>query len=757
MRFTLPDIADHAPAAAPNPVLTAPPIADPPPSLPRRVPGLAVAAALGLALAGGLLGSLWPTAAVVAGAVVLILALCVRAPAHAFLAALVLYGFEGSIKMRLSVEGVPSPTAFGAVLLDFAFLAALANLVVRDGGRSLARMWGAATRLERVAAVLFGAWLCLSVLQIPVGGDLVNGLEGFRLTQFYVPALLGGIVVTARLGAERLTPLLMGVVVLATAYAAVRGVTGPSFNEQAFAESRTFHTKFGELGRNIGSFTSPVALVSFLAPVAVLCLTLGFLLPARRSVAWALAALAMVGILGSFVRSALAAVVLGAALLAVLVVLGSEGGRRRKTYAVGLVALLVGGLFAAAVVAGEVSPQTRARADSLANPFQDESVKNRLDTWGRTLERVANEPLGTGVGTVGRATKRGRRAVTTDNSYMKVLQEQGVLGGLLFLAGLGGLVFLLALRLARIGVTRRPLGAAALTGFSGFLVLMLMGEYVEQPGKLLAWTLLGVAAWEAIGRADGGPARGTTLREAFARAKPVPRAAVALAVGCALLAGLVALGLAVTRENDYRSSSRLLVTPDGIPDPGLAVAVGSRFIQRALDGPVYQAAVAAEIDYLPPAEVGRRVRLTTRPIRELWEFSLTAAGRSPDAARDLARSTSPALVALRAIHRAAVTEFERRRLRAALRSGVLAPGQRAALRRRLDGLDGRLLRPVSRLSAVSSPPPSDHPVDKLADALTSPASPAPTPAWAGFAGLMFGAAAAVSLLLVTVPRRRDPW
>ncbi len=506
-----------------------------------------MAGALVLALAGGLLGSLWPTAAIVAGAVALILALCVRAPAYAFLAALVLYSFEGTIKMRLSVEGAPSPTAFGAALLDFAFLAALANLVVRDRGRSLVVIWTAATRLERVAAVLLGAWLCLSVVQIPVGGDLVNGLEGFRLTQFYVPALLGGIVVASRLGAERLTPLLLGVVVLATVYAAFRGLTGPTFNEQAFAESRTFHTEFGELGRNIGSFTSPIALVSFLAPVAVLCLTLGVFVPGRLKVAWALAALAMVGILASFVRSALAAVVLGAVLLAVLVVLGSEGGRRRKAYAVGLVALLVGGMFAAAIVAGEVSPQTRVRAENLANPFQDDSVTTRLETWGRTLERVAEEPLGTGVGTVGRATKRGRRAVTTDNSYMKVLQEQGVLGGLLFMAGLGGLVVLLALRLARIGVTRRSLGTAALTGFSGFLVLMLMGEYIEQPGKLLAWTLLGVAAWEAIGRGHSGPAR---ERESPARVKAIPRAAAVLVVGSALLAGLVALGLTATREKE---------------------------------------------------------------------------------------------------------------------------------------------------------------------------------------------------------------
>jgi hypothetical protein len=35
-----------------------------------------------------------------------------------------------------------------------------------------------------------------------------------------------------------------------------------------------------------------------------------------------------------------------------------------------------------------------------------------------------------------------------------------------------------------------------------FLLLCVMGEYIEQPGKGLAWTLLGIASWEAYGRAD---------------------------------------------------------------------------------------------------------------------------------------------------------------------------------------------------------------------------------------------------------------
>jgi hypothetical protein len=53
---------------------------------------------------------------------------------------------------------------------------------------------------------------------------------------------------------------------------------------------------------------------------------------------------------------------------------------------------------------------------------------------------------------------------------------------------------------ARGGPLERPLGVAALCGFVAFLLLCVMGEYIEQPGKALAWTLLGIASWEAYGR-----------------------------------------------------------------------------------------------------------------------------------------------------------------------------------------------------------------------------------------------------------------
>ena len=186
------------------------------------LPPVAVGVALSLAIVGGVLSSLWPMAAAPTAAVGVTLFLCFRAPAYAFLAALLLYSFEGSIKMRLSVEEVPSPLGVGAALLDLAFLASLVAVLVQDRGRSLLRVWNAATRSGA------GGGHRPRGLVVPIGAadprgrgpdERAGGLPPHPRCTF--PAALGGVVVAARLGADRLAPLLLGSrVLLATSYAA---------------------------------------------------------------------------------------------------------------------------------------------------------------------------------------------------------------------------------------------------------------------------------------------------------------------------------------------------------------------------------------------------------------------------------------------------------------------------------------------------------------------------------------------------------
>ena len=81
-----------------------------------------------------------------------------------------------------------------------------------------------------------------------------------------------------------------------------------------------------------------------------------------------------------------------------------------------------------------------------------------------------------------------------------MFQEQGILGGLLFTLGIIGTAVLIGRRLARGRPTDDPVAVAALAAVVSFLVLCVLGEYIEQAGKAIAWTLLGVALWSTYGK-----------------------------------------------------------------------------------------------------------------------------------------------------------------------------------------------------------------------------------------------------------------
>jgi O-antigen ligase len=454
-----------------------------------------------LALPGVAITAAWPTAGVVVAALMAIVVLAVRAPAYSFVGALLMFGFEGSIKMRLTVEGAPSALAVGAALIDIALIVSVLGLMAGGRARSLLSLWERFGRAERLVVYALAAWIVLAVLQIPLGDSLANGVEGFRLVHFYAVVLIGGALLAASAPPDRLAPMLLGMIAVVAGYAAFRGLVGPTDNERDFAESRALGTYFNEHARDTGSFTSHVALASFLVPAGVFALALACLQATRRVSASAVFLLTMIGVIASYVRTALVAVVAGAIALAGMLIGGSGVSRRLKLLATGLVIALVAGGYGATLLAGEVDPIAEERAESLADPFSDYSVTERLKTWERSFERVVDEPLGTGTGTIGRATvKQGRRADYTDNTYVKVLQEQGFLGGFLFVFGVLGAVALCWRRLAKVGPLTRPVGVAALMGVAAFLVLALSGEFIEQPGKALVWALLGVAGWDAFGR-----------------------------------------------------------------------------------------------------------------------------------------------------------------------------------------------------------------------------------------------------------------
>jgi hypothetical protein len=447
--------------------------------------------------------ALWPATALLAVLVAGVLILAWRQPALGLGAAVALFAFEGSVKILLGLDDTPLPggsRAAGAAALDIALFGALLAVIVHDRFRTPRAIWSSASRLERWVMGAGLGWLALSVIQMAQGGDLVRGLHGFRLFQAYTLVALAALVVFAQ---PRLRPaatrgaLAIGLVV--SLYAALRVVLGPADAEHAFAISVPTVTMYGEAVRAIGSFSSAIGLSSFMTPLAVFALVLGFLMPRLRVLAWTVAGLAVVGLIGSYSRASLFGVAFGVAGGLALVFLAGDMTRRRKLAAAGLVAVILAGTYGGVLLASQASPELRERAEGMLHPLRDESVRLRFATWEKALDEVASEPLGQGVGAVGAASSPTRLGVkTTDNSFLKVLVEQGVIGFALFTCGVVGIVVAVARRLRHAPGDARPLGLASLAGFVAFLGIAAAGESVEQPGKVVAWGLLGIAAAQAF-------------------------------------------------------------------------------------------------------------------------------------------------------------------------------------------------------------------------------------------------------------------
>ena len=279
-------------------------------------PGTVVALAA-LGLLGAALAVVWPVAALALAATVLLVAVALRAPALGLVGGLLLAGTEGLFKARLGAESFPSANGFGAIVLDLLLAAVAVWLCVRVGRRPFASIWREATRGERIAWLMVAGWLVASAIQVLTSPDLTNAIEGLRLTQAYVLLILAGVVLylahPSQLAVTR--GLLVAFLVL-SAYAAFRALVDPTSWELSYLLDRSPHARLGGLVRDAGTFSTAVALASYLVPVAVFCLSIGFLERRVRVLAWTTCALAVVGIVDSYARTAILGLVVGAALLA---------------------------------------------------------------------------------------------------------------------------------------------------------------------------------------------------------------------------------------------------------------------------------------------------------------------------------------------------------------------------------------------------------------------------------------------------------
>jgi hypothetical protein len=452
------------------------------------------AVVLGSALA------LWPTLTVAVSIVACLLILAFRAPEYAFLIAILLFASEGSLKALLAHEGTPlgvSSDAVGAALLDLGLGASLLLLVRRKSMDELGRVWRNLPKTARIALALLAAWIAISAIQALAIGSLHQGLDGFRLVQAYVVVGVVGGLALGQVPRRRLVSLLLGGLLVISGYAMLRVISGPSSVEHAYTVSRAGVETYGGVGRAAGSFSAAAGLASYLVPAAVFSFVLALTLPRYRLLASAVFICAVVGIIGSYVRVGVVALVVGLLFGGGLLVAQGRWSRRRRLMLLSAVALAVvlGGVGTA--IAARASSDLRARARVFVHPLADKSIQLRFTTWRHALEQTRRHPLGTGIGSAGRASSRGsERGVVVDNSYLLILREQGWLGGPIFVAG----VALLLMALARASLDRSrsfsPVAVGALSGAFAFLVLGVAGEYIEQPGKVLAWLFVGLAGLE---------------------------------------------------------------------------------------------------------------------------------------------------------------------------------------------------------------------------------------------------------------------
>jgi hypothetical protein len=452
-----------------------------------------------LAAAGAVCAITWPMAAFALAVVLAISVLAAREPALGFLGAVLLTGVEGLFKARLTFEGFPSPDAVVAGTVDLLLLGTSVNLLMNDRGRSLRTVWHRAGRVDHVVWILVLAWFVISVFQIPESGHLTQGIKGFRLSQAYVPLVLAGVVLFPAWSRRAdLTKVILWGVIIVAGYAALRAAVGPARWELSYSLSQTQQALVGSVTRDIGSFASPYELAGFLAPAGTFALIVGVLNPRLRLLAGAAFALTVVGIVDSYVRVGLVGIALGVAVAVAVTIFGLGTPPRMKVAAFASLLLIAGGGYALAVAAGGVSKFTQTRASGLSHPLSDPSFQTRLRGWSRSLRVTLHHPFGTGLGTVGHATEVGQKTVYVDSSFVKVLQEQGVVG-LLFIVGMAGSAILLGWRLARAGPTRDAVAVGALGSFVAFLTVCFVGEYIELPGKVIAWMMLGLAIWHGYG------------------------------------------------------------------------------------------------------------------------------------------------------------------------------------------------------------------------------------------------------------------
>jgi hypothetical protein len=428
-----------------------------------------------------------PFVAAAVPAVFLTALLCARRPAGAMAIVLVFSGSFGS----LQAFGVFSPGPYVDLILAGLWIAVIVSHLVKERDRPWWIWPGVALLILYIAITFF---------EIPTAVGMSIGVKSFRYSTWYMAVLpllaLAGWSLNTYI---RISKALIAVAVLVGAYAVLRLIIGPASSEQDFAlqGAGTFNVVEDKLAL-IGSFPSRHSLAFWATTATPFCLAASFTM--RKG--WRLAALLAVGlcvtaVLGTQVRAALPALVVGGITVVVLhqVAGGMKGGTIGKTIAAIMIAFVVGAALFSMVV-GEDS----SRYSAIFSPSGDTSYEHRITKWTQAIEDIQHDPFGKGLGTAGLVQELGQGPYITegsygiDSSYLKIAYEQGFPILALFILAMIVLLINLAMQAVRVEDERVR---AMLIGAAGTLVaalsMFITAIYIENLPVLVTWTAVGTA------------------------------------------------------------------------------------------------------------------------------------------------------------------------------------------------------------------------------------------------------------------------
>lgn len=411
--------------------------------------------------------------------------LAARRPEWSVTATFGLMAFAGALAANWSVQARPL-----VWILLLGLLAAAVAGYLNSRRSSAIVIWP--------GIVALAAYVAFSALQIPFAETTEIGARAFAAG----PALMVGFfaLAYARWTPETRWRIARGFVVVAFVaglYALFRLFAGPTGAEESVA--RRSAGVAGDLAL-FGSFPGRLELGAWSAVAIPMLFTLA--LAARglwRWLATGAAALMIVALIGSEVRTALVGAGLGILLAAAMFQLAHAFRGRAGTALLALAALAVAGFVGFGLTVGGDAESTE-RFERIASPGEDYSFQQRVAKWDAALADINEEPFGEGLGTTGITQRRYSRVFRLDNryidnSYLQLGVAQGYPGWVLF----GLAVLLTGFMLARSSLTtadRRlaALGLGAVASLLTYLVVLLTGDMLTSWGALLVWMLLGLGA-----------------------------------------------------------------------------------------------------------------------------------------------------------------------------------------------------------------------------------------------------------------------